>query len=273
MSDTPRSQPLPIEPTPRRRLRAYNLVVLAVAVGLLNIWIASTLPLWSSQIQRDKEAELIFRGLQIAEGIRVFQQRFQKLPVKLEELVESEPRCLRQLWRNPMREDGRWGLIPVGMTPGQPVPGQPGQRPPGLPPDESSGFGDGGEEGEEPGVILSTDPDDEFGGPPSNIAIRGVYSPTGDEPFRTFLGKESIREWLFTVELVSSIQQGTPDNPALQRPFLAKFIGRPWPPGVLPQVPQPSDKPQPAQGQQGGGQQGGQQGGGQQGGGQQGGET
>ncbi|MCG8458603.1 MAG: hypothetical protein MI919_20175, partial [Holophagales bacterium] len=101
--------------TGRRGGRAYNLVVLAVAVTLLNVWIASTLPLWSHQIQRDREAELIFRGLQYAEAIRLFQAKYKRLPTSLQELIEVEPRLLRQLWDNPMREDGRWGLVPQGL--------------------------------------------------------------------------------------------------------------------------------------------------------------
>lgn len=251
-------------------LRGYNLVVLAVTVTLLNIWVATNLPLWSHQIQRDKEAELIFRGMQYAEAIRVFQARFNRYPTSLKELIEVEPRCIRQLWENPMREDGRWGLIPVGLTPGQGnpvqpagIPGQPGQGAvPGQPGgDLQGGTGlddpfdseDGTEEGEEPGVILSADPDDTFA-QPASIAIRGVYSPTTEEAIRVWNGKESIREWHFTAELVSAQKQGTGADQGLVTPFLGWEIGKPWPPGVTPQVPQPSSEPQqqpPGQGQPG----------------------
>ncbi|MEM8933784.1 MAG: hypothetical protein AAGE94_21520 [Acidobacteriota bacterium] len=253
------------------KLRGYNLVVLAVSVTLLNIWVASSLPLWSHQINRDKEAELIFRGMQYAEAIRVFQTRFNRYPNSLKELVEVEPRCIRQLWENPMREDGRWALIPVGQTPGQGQPvqraGQPGQAP--QPPigGQNTGDGDGdifgndledGREGAEPGVILSADTEDPFA-PPSSITIRGVYSPTSEESIHVWNGKQNIKEWLFTVELVSSKKQGTEANPGLVTPFMAWEIGRPWPAGVTPQVPQPSDQPQQQQpGQDLGGGQGGQ---------------
>ena len=263
--------------------RAYNLVVLAVAVTLLNVWVASTLPLWSHQIQRDKEAELIFRGLQYAEAIRIFQQRYNRYPTNLKELIEVEPRCIRQLWENPMREDGRWGLIPVGV--GGEI-GRGGNQPQGgglrsTSPRRERGGGAGGRDGasggaddfddglgddgfgEDPfgsgtggdgedqnaGVILSADPNDSFGEPPKNVAIRGVFSPTSLEAVHVFLGKENVREWQFTIELVSAQKQGLPDNPGLVTPFLAWEIGRPWPPGVTPQVPQPSSEAQ--QGQQG----------------------
>ncbi len=234
--------------------RAYNLVVLAVAVTLLNIWVASTLPLWSHQIERDKESELIFRGLQYAEAIRIFQLRNGRLPTKLRELIEVEPRCIRKLWENPMREDGRWGIIPLGLNgpPGQNKPGQPGDlggnagsNNGGLNDGRGGGiFGDSDDKkGEKPGVILSEDPEDTFGAPPSSVAIRGVYSPDGDESIHIFMGRESVTEWKFTVDIFATLKQGAPSNPALVTPFLAAEIGRPWPPGVVPQVPQPSDRP------------------------------
>lgn len=252
--------------------RAYNLVVLAVAVTLLNVWVAATLPLWSHQIQRDKEAELIFRGMQYAEAIRIFQQRYNRYPTNLKELIEVEPRCIRQLWENPMREDGRWGLIPVGVG-GEVGRGGGNQNQDGGlqatggrgnadgrggaagEDDFDDGFGDGAGDGfgddpfgegedQDAGVVLSADPDDIFGEAPSNIAIRGVFSPTSMESIHVFLGKENVREWQFTLELVSSQKQGLPDNPSLVTPFLAWEIGRPWPPGITPQTPQPSSEPQ-----------------------------
>ncbi|MEM6795180.1 MAG: hypothetical protein AAF725_14470 [Acidobacteriota bacterium] len=252
-----------------RGSRGYNLVVLTVSFTLLTIWVASVTPLWSHQIKRDKEAELIFRGLQYAEAIRRYQQQTGSLPTKLRDLIEVEPRCIRQLWTNPMTEDGRWGLIPEGVTPGAPGQGQNLAGGSGLPQGEGDAFpgdgrsaGDGtaaGPNGNQPAVILSEKlgGEREFGAPerPATFRIRGVYHPEGEESIRTFLSRSSHREWQFTTDLYSTMKQGTPDNPALVTPFLAEEIGKPWPPGVVPQVPQPSDKPQQPQPGQGAGQQ------------------
>lgn len=243
-------------PVWKRGSRAYNLVVLAVAVTLLNIWIGSTLPLWSHQIQRDKEAELIFRGKQYAEAIRIFQLRYQRFPTSLKELIEVEPRCIRQLWPNPMREDGRWGLVPVGQG-GQVI---------GPNQDQNLGGGDGnpngrsgsggsdgfgsGKDGKDAGVILSADPDDTFAAP-STVPIRGVFAADSEDAIHTFLGKENTGEWKFTIDLVSAVKPGDPSNPGLQTPFLASELGRVFPPGVVPPVPQPSDQPQQQQQQPG----------------------
>ena len=96
----------------------YNLVVLVVMITVMNIVLAKMLPLWSGVIQRDKEQEFIFRGLQYAEAIRVFQAREGRWPTHLKELGTVEPRVIRQLWDNPLAErktreaDGE-GWIPV----------------------------------------------------------------------------------------------------------------------------------------------------------------
>ena len=54
-----------------KKCAGYNIVILAVAITVLNILVAKALPLWSHVIQREKEEELIFRGLQYAEAIRI----------------------------------------------------------------------------------------------------------------------------------------------------------------------------------------------------------
>ena len=97
----------------------YNLVFLIMLVGLLSVMAAAVLPALKGQIQREKEAELIFRGLQYAEAIRVFQLRFGRYPAVLEELIELQPRSIRQLWADPMTEDGRWALILASGAPQQ----------------------------------------------------------------------------------------------------------------------------------------------------------
>ena len=66
--------------------RGYALVALIVIVAVMNVLVAASLPYWSQIIKRDKEAELIFRGLQYAEAIRVFQLRFQ-MDQKLDRLA------------------------------------------------------------------------------------------------------------------------------------------------------------------------------------------
>lgn len=216
----------------------YNLVVLVIAVTVLNILLAMALPLWSKAIQREKEEELIFRGLQYAEAIRVFQQRFGRLPVRLEELIEVEPRSIRRLWKDPMTKEGEWGIIVQGQggpgvppRPGQPPqPGQP-PRPVQPPPSQGEGTGPSG-----------------TGRPQTVGPIAGVYSLSTEPSIKTFLGAQEHSQWQFTAQLLATAPPsnapvegtgfGVPrvgSGPPLALPPKAQWIGRPFPPGIAPQ--------------------------------------
>ncbi|HYO12221.1 MAG TPA: type II secretion system protein [Thermoanaerobaculia bacterium] len=220
--------------SPQRRGEAgYNLVILIVAITILNILLALSLPLWSTAIRREKEEELIFRGIQYAEAIRIFFNKHQQYPTRLEELIKREPRTLRQLWKDPMTEDGQWGLIFHGQQGQQPL------RPPGQPPRAGRPLQpqpegqDETEDGEDPDGRESP-----FGprkgeevavGP-----IVGVYSKSGKESIMTFFGKERYDEWRFTVDILTQ-QQGLPRNeggvgvPGGGLTLSTRWLGRPLP--------------------------------------------
>jgi hypothetical protein len=179
--------------------RGYNLVVVVILITLLNIAVAASLPLWSSSIQHDKEEELISRGLQYAEAIRIFQNRFQRLPIRLEELIEVEPRSIRRLWKDPMTDDGNWAVIFQGQPPvnlrsqgGEETAESPDQ-------DLDDGRDDGSMAGPRKGETVATGP------------IIGVHSRSGKASFLTFNGKQRYDEWHFRLELL--LGQGRPNNP------------------------------------------------------------
>ena len=212
----------------------YNLVLLLVILTGMSIAISASFPLWSSVSQRDKEAELISRGLQYAEAIRVFQVRYQRLPVRLEELVEVKPRCIRQLWKDPMTEDGEWELVMQG-GPGAEVGGNQAQ-------------GNQGQQGGQrqnrrgtPGGQASTLPRSQggaFSDPNGRVVgpIFGVRSKSTDKAMRVFMDKDTYDQWVFTADLVSG-HVALPDRP----PVVASYrtLGRPFRPGLAPQVPIP----------------------------------
>ncbi len=110
---------------PRRGSAGYSLVVLIMALSVLSIMLAAALPMWSERIKRDKEEELISRGWQYVEAIRVFQKRFQRFPVSFDELLKAKPRCIRQLWKDPMTDDGPFVPIFLGQGSQIQVPGMP----------------------------------------------------------------------------------------------------------------------------------------------------
>lgn len=179
---------IPRQHGPRRRAsrrgeRGYTLVAVAVMITVLSIGVAMVLPAWSAQIQRDREEELVFRGLQYAEAIRVFQRRFGRFPNTLSELVEVKPRCIRRLWTEPMTEGGAWQVIPFG------------------PPDPSNAGGTNADgrapDADEPGA------DGAAAVPPPTGPIIGVRSTSSKTGFRTFFGQDAYNQWRFTYDLVS----------------------------------------------------------------------
>ena len=210
---------------------AFTLVALLIFVAVLNVMVAAALPLWSQTIQREKEEELIFRGLQYAEAIRLFQTRVGRYPLQLEELLEFEPRSIRQLYKDPMTESGEWGLIFAqglqggvggqagsqqlqrgGNLTGQPTTTGTGQ--PGLAP--SQGLGRRNRRG---GEIVTTGP------------ITGVHSLSDDSAIKVFLGADKYSAWLFTPAVIPI----APTAPGDLVPSLnSKWVGRPFPEGFEP---------------------------------------
>ncbi len=226
----------------------YNLVMLMVILAVLNIAIAASLPAWSGVIRREKEEELVFRGLQYAEAIRVFQNRFQRPPIRLQELIEVEPRSIRKLWKDPMTEDGKWALIPLqgpGGVEMQLPQEQQGEKGPPKGKDENGR--EDGEDGEDDAG------DGGFGGPGKGEVVqigplKGVHSKSRKTSFLLFNGKDHYDEWWFTVDLLTNPAAqmqggggnggtlgGDPTNPVgggLQ--MSTRWIGRPTPEFLLP---------------------------------------
>jgi type II secretory pathway pseudopilin PulG len=178
------------------RDHGYNLVVLTVAITVMTIAVATALPSWSGQIRRDKEEELVFRGLQMAEGIRVFQRRFGRPPATLDELFNAEPRVLRQAWKDPMTADGAWEVVTVqelaasrAGAPGQPgQPGQPARR--------------GRRGGSQPEAAADQPPPVGPDGRPVQGPIAGVRTRARGTAMRTFFGSDRYAAWRFTHDLV-----------------------------------------------------------------------
>lgn len=88
------------------------MVIFVMSIGLL-----VAVPIWKTQLQREKEEELIFRGKQYVEAIRLFQTKYPgSFPKSLDELMEKK--CIRRLYKDPISENGEWNIIlPSGGTP------------------------------------------------------------------------------------------------------------------------------------------------------------
>lgn len=235
------------------------MVMVIIAITILSIGTGAAMQMWTTMAQREKEAELIQRGFEYAEAIRVFQRRFGRYPTKLEELIKVEPRCIRQLYPNPMREDGEWALIHQGGPGTEIRPGQ--QQDNGLsasPANRGRGangrnlpgntnfdaglnrnrVGNGDREIGDNGLEVSRDSQGNRIRGASSQPIIGVYAKAapGKETgtFRVFMGQTEYDQWAFTVEMVQGLAQATPDRiPLVPTP---RLVGRPWPEGVQPQL-------------------------------------
>ncbi len=92
------------------QVRGVMLIMLIILIATLNIGLMVAVPVWQTQIQREKEEELIFRGRQYVEAIRLYQLKHPgQFPNSLDILLKE--RCLRRLFKDPMTEDGEWDLI------------------------------------------------------------------------------------------------------------------------------------------------------------------
>lgn len=91
------------------------MVALLVGMAVTAVWMGAALPAWRQQVQREKEAELIFRGEAIARAIYLYRQETGgALPPDLDTLVEQ--RFLRRKYIDPITGED---FLPVaGATPG-----------------------------------------------------------------------------------------------------------------------------------------------------------
>lgn len=88
----------------------YTLIILLFAVSVLAIGLLIAVPVWKTQMQREREEELIFRGKQYVEAIRIYQLKNPgSFPETFEELIEEK--CLRRQYKDPMTEHGEWNII------------------------------------------------------------------------------------------------------------------------------------------------------------------
>lgn len=90
--------------------KGYTLIILMVAIAVLSIGLLVAIPVWETQIRREKEEELIFRGKQYVEAIRLFQIKYPgRFPKSLDELLKEK--CIRKLYSDPMTNEGSWNII------------------------------------------------------------------------------------------------------------------------------------------------------------------
>jgi type II secretory pathway pseudopilin PulG len=103
------------------RQRGYTYIGLLIFVVILGTGLAVAGTLWRTEVQREREAELLFDGQQIVHAITVFYERTPvgqrpRFPRDLGELLEDRrwpvtQRPLRRIYLDPMTGKPEWGLV------------------------------------------------------------------------------------------------------------------------------------------------------------------
>jgi type II secretory pathway pseudopilin PulG len=81
----------------------YILLTLLLVVALLIVALGAIVPSIAFQIRRDREEELIHRGVQYSRAIRAYFKKFGRYPTKLEDLESANNlRFLRERYKDPI---------------------------------------------------------------------------------------------------------------------------------------------------------------------------
>jgi type II secretory pathway pseudopilin PulG len=155
------------------------MAALIVGLSVMAVLLTAAMPVWKQLAQREKEAELIFRGQQYARAIALFQRRNGPgaLPPNVTVLVEQ--RFLRKKYKDPITNDDFQPLTAGQVAPGSTAPGRGAAAP-----QQAAGRGSAGGVG-------STQPGVPAGG------VMGVVSKSPDESIRLYNGRNHYNEWAF----------------------------------------------------------------------------
>lgn len=95
----------------------YALVLILFFLALLVLSTVAAAPTVLSSIQREREAEMVWRGHQYTRAVRMYYMKLHRFPTALDDLTKPKTgiRFMRQAYKDPMNQvDGSWRLIYVG---------------------------------------------------------------------------------------------------------------------------------------------------------------
>jgi len=176
------SRPLPAA-------RGYAMIMLMLVVTVLALGLLVAMPIWETQLRREKEEELIFRGNQYVEAVRRFQLKNPgRFPTSFDDLEEE--RFLRKRFRDPMTPTGEWNVVlfPAGGMLGG---GQMSSPRPGGGFAQARGFGQG--QGPQRVLVAPESALESI----QNPMILGVVSSSTRRSIRIYHDQESYDKWLF----------------------------------------------------------------------------
>jgi type II secretory pathway pseudopilin PulG len=193
-------QPKPAASGPAARAseRGYAMAVLLVAMSVMAIMMTVAMPVWKQMSQREKEAELVFRGQQYARAIELMQRKMPgALPPNIDLLVTQK--FLRKKYKDPITGEDFDTVLPaqaVALTPGSQQPGQPVTGRGGATGATGAGRSNTPPTPPTPPTTLgATRPGGVAGGAQGGII--GVVSKSKDTSIRLYNGRSHYNEWIF----------------------------------------------------------------------------
>src|SRR3954452_9299330 len=128
LSKVPMRLPSQCRRTHKQRESGYVLLTLILVMALLAIAAGMLASSIAFEIKRDREEEMIHRGVQYSRAIRAYYKKFGRYPVKMEDLENtSQLRFLRKRYKDPLTNkdfrllhfgEAKLSLNGIGMIPG-----------------------------------------------------------------------------------------------------------------------------------------------------------
>lgn len=167
------------------------MAVLLVGITIMSIMLSVAMPVWHQQVQREREAELIFRGEQYAHAIVLFQHKYgATLPPNIDVLIDQK--FLRKKYKDPIT-GGDFQPI-YQAAPAQAGTARPGQTTGSAPP------------------TGSTPPAGDAAGTMPHGGLVGVVSKSKAKSIRLYNGFDHYNQWAFVYTQVT--QAPSPITPA-----------------------------------------------------------
>jgi len=172
------------------RTDGYAMAALLVGMTIMAIFMSMALPAWRTAAQREKEAELIFRGQQYARAIVLFQRKYANtFPPNVQILLDGH--FLRKKYKDPITNGDFQPVYANQQAAAQPNAG-------GIVPTQGQ----------------RTAPTTTVGGGTSVAAlggIVGVASKSEATSLRVYNGRTKYNEWVFVAQQVSG-RVGAPNG-------------------------------------------------------------
>jgi type II secretory pathway pseudopilin PulG len=191
------------------------MAVLLAGLAIMGIAWTVVVPVWKQYVQREKEAELIFRAGQYARAIALYQRKYANaFPPNVEVLLREK--FLRKKYKDPVTKGDFRYLSPLEL---QALPTLNTSTRPGLPGSSPTSPGQTGQTGPS-GRPSAFGPNSPTAGPSQGIAA--VVSRSSAASIKVFKNRRQYNQWIVTVQdvmprsAVGAPQPGQPGQPGQQ---------------------------------------------------------